>query len=597
MEGIARVRGLSEKAKGPPRYKAGIAMMRWWLKHEKGNAASPAPALVAEGYFLPESSESLLAADHRKRLLERICQYTAVSQPQFDQLYLDPIHRYAKYVQQLPASESHHHAYPGGMLDHGLELMACSLKLRQSYLLPSGAAPEDQAAQTDAWSAAIAYGALLHDIGKIAVDLQVEYQNGELWHPWHGPLNKPYRFRYLAGRDYQLHAAAAGLLYTQILTPRLLDWLSGYPTLWGNLLSLLANHYEYAATLGELVLQADRVSTAQNIGANPTKALQAPTRSLQHHLLTGLRHLVKNEFKLNQPGAAGWLTENHLWLVSKTATDKLRAYLLAQAVNGIPSSNIAMFDELQSHGLVDTTPEGKAVWSATVSDEGWQHRLTFLRLQPSLIWADESRPRCFEGTVELVADNTVPSGEAIESALDRPQATSAKETPEPLPPNHDFDYLDDLMDMLQETVEHENESSAQGLKSSTASPREAPGLAFVDWLREGIQSHRLLVNDCKAKIHTVDGTFYLVTPGIFQLYASEHPELSAGDDKTDAWRRTQRHFEHLGVHLKRPNGQNIWTCTVQGPRRRASLNGYMLQNAETLLSPVPTDNPFLNLTY
>jgi hypothetical protein len=42
-----------------------------------------------------------------------------------------------------------------------------------------------------------------------------------------------------------------------------------------------------------------------NIGANPTKALQAPTRSLQHHLLTGLRHLVKNEFKLNQPGAAG----------------------------------------------------------------------------------------------------------------------------------------------------------------------------------------------------------------------------------------------------------------------------------------------------
>ncbi|WP_458374827.1 MobH family relaxase [Pseudomonas laurylsulfatiphila] len=483
--------------------------MRWWLKHKKGNAASPAPALVAEGYFLPESSESLLAADHRKRLLERIWQYTALSQPQFDQLYLDPIHRYAKYVQQLPASESHHHAYPGGMLDHGLELMACSLKLRQSYLLPSGAAPEDQAAQTDAWSAAIAYGALLHDIGKIAVDLQVEYQDGDLWHPWHGPLNKPYRFRYVTGRDYQLHAAAAGLLYTQILTPRLLDWLSGYPTLWGNLLSLLANHYEYAATLGELVLQADRVSTAQNIGANPTKA----------------------------------------------------------------------------------------VWSATVSDQGWQHRFTLLRLQPSLIWADESRPRCFEGTVELVADNTVPSGEAIESALDRPQATSAKETPEPLPPNHDFDYLDDLMDMLQETVEHEDESSAQGLKSSTASPREAPGLAFVDWLSEGIQSHRLLVNDCKAKIHTVDGTFYLVTPGIFQLYVSEHPELSAGDDKTDAWRRTQRHFEHLGVHHKRPNGQNIWTCTVQGPRRRASLNGYMLQNAETLLSPVPTDNPFLNLTY
>ncbi|MGE8384865.1 MAG: MobH family relaxase, partial [Pseudomonas putida] len=391
-------------------------MKRWWFKPQKGLPEETAPAHV--GFHQPLSAESLLAASHRKRLLERIWQYTALSPLQFEQLYLEPIRRYATYVQQLPASESHHHAYPGGMLDHGLELVACSLKLRQSYLLPSGAAPEDQAAQADAWSAAIAYGALLHDVGKIAVDLQVEYQNGGRWHPWHGPLNQPYRFRYHPGRDYQLHGVAAGLLYTQILRPGLLDWLSSYPALWGQLLFLLADHYELAGTLGELVLQADRVSTAQNIGANPTKALQAPKHSLQHHLLTGLRYLVKNEFKLNQPGAAGWLTAEHLWLVSKTATDKLRAHLLAQSVDGIPSSNIALFDELQSHGLVDATPEGKAVWSATVAEDGWQHRFTFLRLQPSLIWADALRPDCFNGTVEPMTDAFLPISETSESASD-----------------------------------------------------------------------------------------------------------------------------------------------------------------------------------
>lgn len=196
-------------------------MKRWWFKPQKGLPEEIIPA--AEGFLQPVSAESLLAASHRKRLLERIWQYTALSPLQFEQLYLEPIRRYATYVQQLPASESHHHAYPGGMLDHGLELVACSLKLRQSYLLPSGAAPEDQAAQADAWSAAIAYGALLHDVGKVAVDLQVEYQNGVVWHPWHGPLNQPYRFRYHLDRDYQLHGAAAGLLYMQILTPTLLD--------------------------------------------------------------------------------------------------------------------------------------------------------------------------------------------------------------------------------------------------------------------------------------------------------------------------------------------------------------------------------------
>ncbi|WP_313731929.1 MobH family relaxase [Pseudomonas sp.] len=563
-------------------------MKRWWFKPQKGLPEEIIPA--AEGFHQPLPAESLLAVSHRKRLLERIWQYTALSQLQFEQLYLEPIRRYATYVQQLPASESHHHAYSGG-----LELVACSLKLRQSYLLPSGAAPEDQAAQADAWSAAIAYGALLHDVGKIAVDLQVEYQNGEAWHPWHGPLNQPYRFRYDPARDYQLHGAAAGLLYTQILTPALFDWLSSYPTLWGHLLNLLANHYEHAGALGELVLQADRVSTAQNIGANPAKALQAPKHSLQHHLLTGLRHLIKNEFKLNQPGAAGWLTEEHLWLVSKTATDRLRAYLLAQSVDGIPSSNIALFDELQSHGLVDATPEGKAVWNANVTDDDWQHRFTFLRLQPSLIWADEPRPDCFKGTVEPMMEHPLPAGETCESALDRPQPSQEEEQAVPEQPNQDFDYLDDLMDMLQEPSEVDTGPSAGSLQSTTTPPKDAEGLAFLEWLRQGVVSHRLVVNDSKAKVHTVDGTFFLVTPGIFHRYAAEHPESAEAEPQSDAWRRIQRQFEKLDVHLRKPNGRNIWICKVRGPRKASPLNGYLLRDAKSIASELPANNPFLTL--
>lgn len=567
-------------------------MKRWWFKPQKGPPEETTPD--AMGFHQPLSAESLLAASHRKKLLERIWQYTALSEAQFDRLYLEPIRRYASFVQQLPASESHHHAYPGGMLDHGLELVACSLKLRQSYLLPSGAAPEDQAAQADAWSAAIAYGALLHDIGKIAVDLQVEYLNGEPWHPWHGPLNQPYRFRSHPGRDYKLHGAAAGLLYAQILSPNLLDWLCSYPELWSQLLFLLADHYEHAGTLGELVLQADRVSTAQNIGGNPAKALQAPKHSLQHHLLTGLRHLVKNEFKLNQPGAAGWLTEDHLWLVSKTTTDKLRAHLLAQAVDGIPTSNIALFDELQSHGLVEATPESKAVWNATVTDGDWQHRFTFLRLQPSLIWADELRPEFFGGTVEATMDPPL-TGEAGESALGRPQIAAVEPQPSTVPLTQDFDYLDDLVDMLQGPAELQAGPTAASLRPTTSPEQDAAGLAFIEWLREGIRSHRLVVNDSKAKVHTVDGTFFLVTPGIFQRYAAEHPELTESDPNNDAWRRLQRQFEKLEVHVKKPNGQNIWTCKVGGPRKASSLNGYLLSDARTIQGELPANNPFLIL--
>ncbi|MBD8235998.1 MobH family relaxase [Pseudomonas fluorescens] len=568
------------------------------FRHKRQKPPPPPTVNVAEGYLSIESAHTLLAAEHRRQLLDRIWQYTALSHPQFSQLYLNPIHRFAELVQQLPASETHHHAYLGGMLDHGLELVACSLKLRQSYLLPTGAAPEDQAAQTDAWSAGIAYGALLHDIGKIAVDLLVERQDGRVWHPWQGSLDQPYRFRYIKGRDYHLHGAAAGLLYTQILDHPILDWLSGFPPLWASLLYVLAGQYERAGVLGELVMQADRVSTAQNIGGNPSKALQAPSHSLQHHLISGLRHLVQHKLKLNQPGAAGWLTQDALWLVSKTVTDKLRAYLLSQAIEGIPSSNIAVFDELQSHGLVESTPEGKAIWTALVAQGNWQQSFTFLRLQPALIWGNEDRPEAFSGTVSVAAGDH-PTDASVSPP---PKAVSTRSTQSPLQPDpiamEDADYLGALLDMFElEEPQVSDASSASTLEISNPSSDD-PGRVFLNWVKEGIRSHKLIINESKAKIHTVGGTVFLVSPGLFQRYVQEFPGVANdADQEIEEWRWVQKQFERMKVHRKRGDGLNIWACQVEGPRNKARLKGYLLEEPALLFETVsvPSDNPFLKI--
>ncbi|CAH0139445.1 DNA-binding domain-containing protein [Pseudomonas sp. WS 5532] len=567
------------------------------FRHKSQKPPPPPTQSATEGYLPIESAHSLLAAEHRRQLLDRIWQYTALSHAQFIQLYLNPIHRYAEQVQQLPASETHHHAYLGGMLDHGLELVACSLKLRQSYLLPTGAAPEDQAAQTDAWSAGIAYGALLHDIGKIAVDLLVERQDGRVWHPWQGSLDQPYRFRYIKGRDYHLHGAAAGLLYTQILDRPILDWLSGFPPLWASLLYVLAGQYERAGVLGELVMQADRVSTAQNIGGNPSKALQAPIHSLQHHLISGLRHLVQHELKLNQPGAAGWLTQDALWLVSKTVTDKLRAYLLSQAIEGIPSSNLAVFDELQSHGLVESTPEGKAIWTALVAQGSWEQTFTFLRLQPALIWGSEDRPETFSGTVSVAVDDHPTDAPASPAAPETVSAGSRQSPSQPDPMTmENADYLGTLLDMFElEESEVSNVSSAGTLEISNPSS-DNPGQTFLNWVKEGILSHKLIINDSKAKIHTVSGTVFLVTPGLFQRYVQEFPGIAKRvDQEIEEWRWVQKQFENLKVHRKRDNGLNIWACQVQGPRKRTTLKGYVIEEPKLFFELTPPDNPFLKI--
>ncbi|MGK8931411.1 TraI domain-containing protein [Pluralibacter gergoviae] len=68
----------------------------------------------------PEPAASLLATPRRQKLLEHIWQRTSLSRRQFAALYVRPLERYAELVQQFPASESHHHAYPGGLLDHGV---------------------------------------------------------------------------------------------------------------------------------------------------------------------------------------------------------------------------------------------------------------------------------------------------------------------------------------------------------------------------------------------------------------------------------------------------------------------------------------------
>ncbi|KIF08904.1 MobH family relaxase [Xanthomonas citri] len=612
-------------------------------------AALPPVAAVTEtalskGLLQPKPAAELLATPRRQKLLEHIWQRTSLSRKQFHTIYRVPLERYADLVQQFPASESHHHAYLGGMLDHGLEIVAFALKLRQSHLLPAGASPEDQAAQAEAWTAAVAYAALLHDVGKIAVDLHVELQGGRIWHPWHGPLNQPYRFRHREGREYRLHGAATGLLYTRILDSAALDWLSGYPTLWSQLLYVLSGQYEHGDMLGELVVQADRASVAQELGGDPAKVMAAPKHALQRKLLEGLRYLLKEQLKLNQPEASdGWLTEDALWLVSKTVSDKLRAHLLSQGIEGIPASNSAVFNVLQEHSMLQPAPDGKAIWRATVtSSSGWSHAFTLLRLSPALIWEAGERPAAYAGTVLVEAgEGAEATGESAPDLFDSSMQDTADDranppleskpslSTQPVAKNAP-DMMDELLAMIgapdQPKADDQENSSFQPTPEAPGKPRqgsefvpakenpistsahpsrnESNGIStqmsadhFVTWLQQAITSRRLVINDAKALVHIVADAVYLVSPGVFQRYAQEHPQIAdyAKREEIADWQWAQKRFEKLHLHRKQANGLNIWTCEVTGPRKSRRLHGYLLERWQGVFGELPPNNPYLTL--
>lgn len=593
-------------------------MRNWFTRRPKpqpGTDTIQPTVAQHDGWFCPEPAEKLLSTPLRKQLLHTLWQRTSLPQTLFDELYQQPIYRYAGLVQQLPASESHHHAFPGGLLDHTLEVMVFAARMRQSHLLPVGAAPEDQSREAEAWTAAVIYAALLHDCGKMVTDMEIETDNHQRWHPWESMLTRPYRLKFRRTHDYQLHPVTGSLLCLHILPASALSWLAQYPALFSTLLYCISGHYDKAGILGELVQNADRASVAQNMGGDASQALARPRTSLAGQITTAVRELVRTQLTLNNTtaGSDGWFTGEVLWLVSKTAADRIRAWLLQNGIAGIPDSNTRLFDEMQSYGLIVAAPNGKAIWHCNITaHSGWTpgSPLTLLRFAPEVVWPDiDARPTEFEGSV-IPVNTPLPQ--------DEPTPFAAATAAVPENPNRDLDELafslfetpDQSLPVTSATTVHHPEclvETPDTITPMTTSPLPSPVTArakgiravsqplsasgFVDWLRKGIAEHRLVVNDTLARVHMVDGAALLVSPGIFILYVK-----STTGQTGDEWRQLQKDFQKLQLHRRSRDGVNIWDIEVRGPRRTRNVKGFLLDNpAEIFGSAVPEDNPYLSI--
>ncbi|WP_158658244.1 helicase/relaxase domain-containing protein, partial [Pseudomonas amygdali] len=394
-----------------------------------------------------------------------------------------------------------------------------------------------------------------------------------------------------------------------------------------------------------------QASVAQELGGNPGRAMSAPKQSIQRQLAEGLRMLVSEKFKLNQPDGPsdGWLTQDGLWLVSKPAVDQLRAHLLSQGIEHIPTSNAPMFNLLQDQAIIQPNGEGKAIWKASIDNgRGWKNTFTVLKIAPALIWPNTTdRPETYTGSLTVESSAVADENEPVTVGDHESQPVSNKTTPTasaapPAPKQaptaaKDFDALDELLDLFPDPVAPSPTQPAPesiddddqipfspppptatrlsqprqlvGDKATNDTPRvEEPakvspeggsshGLNFITWLKGGVISHRVIINDAKARVHTVDGTAFLVSPDIFKRYALEHPDIEreAKERDLEAWQVVQRSFEKLKKHRKTAAGLNIWTCLVKGPRKSKQLRGYLLIEPTDVFSEVPYDNPVISL--
>jgi len=552
------------------------------------------------------TAETLLAARHRGVLLREIQSLISIPRKHYSSLFEVAIRNYARFVQELPASEIHHHSAPGGMLDHGLEVTKGALAIRRGHMLPPGAEPEALAKQADRWSYAVFTGALLHDIGKPVVDQIIQIFDSSKkplgqWTPINGPMaaNHLYHMDFVRPRRYGLHPRVGALLSHHIIPSIGLKWLAEEQDLFEPWVCLISGDIESAGVLGQIIHEADSRSVARNLGAGDAGQFpSARTTPLHKKLLTGLRFLIaEGHLPLNRNGAAGWLDHDDLWLVSKRAVDALRDHLHQEGHTDIPSRNDRIFDVLQEHAILEPNGE-QAIWRAKVADGSeWAHELTLLRIARSQIWPNpEAAPEPFSGTIKICTDggsSKATNEDEISKHYADPVTVadlpSFAVTP-PEPTNEEIISTSSTPEgegsLVQEKV-HVGTPPAPieqpgHLEKTSFGGQEDAGEQFLNWLQTGLTSGEIITNDVRARVHVVTEGILVVSPAIFKDFAS-HSDHD--------WNHIQKRFQKLGLHEKTPQGTNIHNYRTTGGRKSSAINGLLIQDSSILF---PNQQPAPN---
>lgn len=594
------------------------------IKNKRESISTNENSSSLEDWYIPKSATELLNTPYRKKLISLIWQRVSIDQQRFNKLYMEVINNYVEIVQLLPASEAHHHSYTGGMIDHGLEVANYALKLRQSYLL--GANAEDIPRQAQAWSAAVVYGALLHDIGKVVVDVHVEMNDGNIWYPWQSNLALPYRFNYKKDRDYSLHPSAATLMVKRILPNESITWLSKFPELFKLFISLCSGHTEKAGVLAEIIQNGDMFSVSNNLGGDPTKILSKPV-SLMSKMIVSIRYLIESELVLNGPKACdGWFDGKDIWVISKSFTDKMKANLLQNGITDLPTDNAKIFNILKEHGIAIANVD-KTIWPCKIeSDSGWvAEKLTLIRIPANVAFHNiTNAPAPFKGSITPLlteADdlNSIPDNILTEEVKEEPKLNIASESVD----NKTSTMQDTILNLFSNTeisetdmadnhddCDNSKEDSQINVNDSknndiSISNERIPNTLdnddiynhpFFKWVRSQIIDKKLPVNNQNACIHTVDGKIFMITPKIFRKYSL----YMHGNDDDSNWKQYQREFQALKIHTKfSDEGFNIWKCIISGKRKSHTfIKGYLIDNKPlfAIENNFP-DNPHLTLIH
>lgn len=401
---------------------------------ESEPASFPVVAGSQPGWLRVLDAEQLLTTVQASKAIQEIWRKSCQSREAWERDLLPAIHRYAEFVQLMPASEAHHHAHAGGLLSHTIEMLLAAMTWRNAHLLPGGSEIEEIDAQRDQWTYVVFYAALLHDIAKPMTDLRIQWRCDGMadsirWAPTGGSLvqiaGRRSAAEYLVDfapksqRDYGAHARLAQLLLPRIAPESALQFLAYTPAALDALEKYLSAQ-DKESLVAQIVRRADKLSTQRALmSGHKARFSTAKAVPLIDLLMQAMASMLRSgsTLPLNRSGAAGWVYDGAIWFVAKRLADSVREWIKThepdEAVPG-ETKNDRLFDTWQEYGAIELNPAtGQAIWYVTVHGNaeegseaseqgGYVHELAMLRFPLAKLFPDTGKyPAPMRGHLQL----------------------------------------------------------------------------------------------------------------------------------------------------------------------------------------------------
>lgn len=481
------------------------------------------------GYFMPVTAEQLLDTASRKQCLQQLWENSALPKDLYTDFCLQPLKQLMTLMQVLPAAQQGEYAREGGLAEVTLQTVTYAVRLAKGHMLPPGAAPEEQAAQNVQWSMVVFYAALWHYLPLLS-QLEGELRSGQPWLVGVVIPKEPYRFRFsVTPLAPVLATSQSTMIAARLLPGAVADWLSALPAAIRSLMLIASRQPSALPVIDDIVQEAVKLARGEDLLAalqsgpalvTPAAPLTPILPATKTEILSPSMPSIDLQGAVSTPsivGAAEVLNLNSPGVGSASATEVLLSSALDTPMNDKSLAEMTIAPE----PVVGTGEDIQALLSlmdVSVSapvEEMEQDEVDAPRGGSSMP-EDNPAPAQTASSLPETALNIEQNGLSIQPG--KHQAFASPGADGDIASRHDFSI---------------NNGNGQ---------QEPSGEHFWRWLRDGLCTGYISVNQKDARVHLVSGFVFITVPGIFYLYLKQSGlESSQRETVQEAFECLERH--------------------------------------------------------